>query len=194
MLRRTDAQGRFRFDGLAPGRYLVAPASSELSFIPPYRVADLSSAMFFEANFTAVPQDWFHHAAGFVFTLAPPPPGDGAPPPTDGPRGDGIIPMPGVKVVLRNPANPQQKIEVQTNQDGFYVIQDIPNGVWMLSPLAPDFNFIPGPQQLVVNGQNRPDRHDFIGVPKLPGSGEGEGGDGGGDAGDGGAGGGEGQA
>ena len=183
LMRRTNEEGKFAFRDLPPGRYLVAPFKPGLTFLPRYHSVNLWERPVAEASFQALRDEIFHRAWGFVFTPAP---GDGGDP-VDGPRGDGVVPLPNVEVVLRNVADPTRRIVVRTNADGFYLFEDIPFGVWMLTPVSPAFNFIPGPQQITINGMNRPDRHDFIGLPKppLPGGGGGDDGGGAGDNGDG---------
>jgi len=168
-LRVTGPDGKFRFGDLPPGRYLVVPFKPELDFAPQYAVADLRDKKLEELHFNAIPEAPFHRIWGFAYEYVPATEG-GVPE---------LLPMAGLIIEARKTDQPDTPITVQTNEDGFYHFEDLPEGVYLVHAVKDGYGFFPPVHEVVVTGMNRPDRRDFIGHP-LPADGGGGGTDPGG--------------
>lgn len=167
---KTDADGKFRFFGLPPGRYVVAPMRPELDFLPPYAIADVREARVADLHFNAVPEAPFHRIKGFAYEYVVDP--NGAMPPA-------LQPMAGLTIQAHLATQPEHLITVQTDDNGFYHFEDLAEGIYLIRAVKDGYGFVPAVHEVVVNGTNRPDRRDFIGfaggVPDPPADGGGNG-------------------
>lgn len=159
MVRTTDELGRFYFGDLPPGEYLVAAQHEGLVFAPPYHAVDLTETRVKEVHFNAMLEWSFHRVFGFAFTLNN---ADGE----DCPR---VAPLPGTVLTAQKVGEPAVVFTTETNEHGFYLLEDLPEGIYMLTPGLDGMHFTPPVAEIVINGHNRPDRHDFLGMPGLPG-------------------------
>lgn len=149
----TDEQGRFRFDDLPPAEYIVAPFHPELAFGPRYHYCDMTERAYADIHFNAVLEEVFHRVGGFVVTVVEQ---NGV---------EQVLPLPGRTVAIHPVGDPDEVYTVTTDENGFYLITDIPEGVYVMGPVAEGWNFLPPYAEIVINGHNRPDRHDFVGFP-----------------------------
>ncbi|GEM_PF-2222184 len=155
MLRITDEQGKFYFGDLPPGKYIVAAEHPELVFAPPFHVVDLTEAKLADIHFNAMLEWSFHRVFGFAVTVA-------ENECEDCPR---IEPLPGVTMTAVKIGEPETQFTTTTDEHGFYLLEDLPEGVYALKPALSGMEFVPSLAEIVINGTNRPDRHDFLGVP-----------------------------
>jgi len=156
-MRVSGADGRFFFRDLPPGRYIVAPFHAALDFPPPYLNVDLRTGRLAEAHFTALRQVPFRRLSGFVFQYAKH--GIGEPQ---------FTPMAGVTVQAKPVGQAGVAFSAVTNEDGFYCMEGLPLGVYSTQAVYDGFAFMPAFTEVTMNGRNRPDRRDFIGVPIPP--------------------------
>lgn len=167
-LRMTNAEGRFQFGDLPPGRYILAALKPELDFVPRSAVADLRQNNLAQVHFNALPEAPFHRIWGFAYEYA----GDAADaqPPQ-------FQPLAGLPVQAHPVGQPDQTVTVLTDDNGLYHFEDLPVGVYLIRAVREGYGFLPAFHEVVVNGDNRPDRRDFIGFaggvpPPPPGGGE----------------------
>jgi hypothetical protein len=156
-MRVTGKDGRFLFADLPRGRYIVAPVHPALNFLPPYLKVDLRTDRLAEVHFTALRDAPFHRLWGFVFEYAKDESGE--------PQ---FAPMAGVTVQANPVGHPDVLFSAVTNEDGFYHVEDLPLGVYKAQAVFEGYRFLPPFAEVIVNGHNRPDRRDFVGVPIPP--------------------------
>jgi hypothetical protein len=162
-MRITDEQGHFLFGDLPPGRYIVAPMRPELDFLPRYAIADVRDVKFAELHFNAAPDAPFHRIWGFAYEYVADA-ASGQPPE--------FQPLSGVTIQAHLASQPENLVTVQTDDNGFYHFEDLPLGVYLVQAVKDGYGFLPQIVEVVVNGNNRPDRRDFLGfaggVPPPP--------------------------
>lgn len=151
-MRLTGPDGKFFFGDLPPGQYIVAPFKPEFDFAPQYAVADLTAARLADLHFNALPEAPFHRIWGFVYEYQ-----------ADAELGSRLSPMAGVTVQAKLIGNPDSLVTVESNADGFYHFEDLPEGIYAVRAVLDGYGFLPQFHEVVVNGHNRPDRRDFIG-------------------------------
>jgi hypothetical protein len=151
MLRITNEEGKFYFGDLPPGEYIVAARHEGLVFAPPYHHVDLTETKVADIHFNAMLEWSFHRVFGFAFTFSED---------ESGPR---FVPMPGVDVRCQAVGDPGAVWEAETNEDGFWLIEDLPVGIYLATAHEEGWGFFPPVHEVVVNGHNRPDRCDFLG-------------------------------
>ena len=153
MVRITDEQGRFYFGDLPPGKYIVAPRHPELVFAPPFHAVNLTEQKLADVHFNAMLEWSFHRVWGFAFTFAEA---------EEGPR---FEPLEGVYIQSKQVGDPTVTFDTYTDEHGFWLLEDLPVGVHIVTAELQGMHFIPNLHEVVVNGHNRPDRRDFLGVP-----------------------------
>lgn len=155
LVRTTDEQGRFRFGDLAPGKYIVAARHDGLVFAPPYQAVDLTETRLADVHFNAMLESSFHRVFGFTFTFADASDGDGP----------SFVPLAGTTLTAHLIGDPTTQFSAESNEDGFYLLKDLPEGTYVLTPTYEGYDFRPPEAEIIINGHNRPDRHDFLGLP-----------------------------
>jgi hypothetical protein len=79
------------------------------------------------------------------------------------------VPLAGTTLTAHLVGDPTIEFTAESDEHGFYLIQDLPTGIYLLTPAYDGMDFVPPTAEIVINGHNRPDRHDFLGVPPGPG-------------------------
>jgi hypothetical protein len=154
MLRVTNEDGRFYFGDLPPGRYIAAPYHADLDFFPRYHAVDLTEEKLADIHFNAVPSAVFHRVWGFAFTFADEDTGGGR-----------FEPMAGVEISCRPVGQPGEPWTAETNEHGFWIIEELPEGIYLATAREEGFSFFPPVHEVVINNYNPPDRCDFLGHP-----------------------------
>ena len=160
---RSNENGVVWFNDLAPGRYIVAASHPELDFVPEFQVVefDADSAKLKEIHFNAAPSAAFHRVFGFVVTRQDDSTGSG-----------GIVPLEGITVEARPVGNLDVVYTTVSGEYGVYVLNELPEGIYLVRAVSEEWDFFPAVHEVVINGHNRPDRRDFLayipGDPDAP--------------------------
>ncbi len=154
MKRHTNADGNVSFRDLPHGSYIVAPRHPELDFFPPYQVVDMSVETHEQIHFNAAPSAAFNKVWGFAVTINP-----------ECPEGR-MVPLAGVDIAANPIGDPETVYATVTDENGFYMLEDLPEAIYILGAEAEGYSFLPPFHELVVNGSNRPDRADFLAIPE----------------------------
>jgi hypothetical protein len=161
MVRATNEEGKFLFADLPPDRYVVAPCNPELQFYPEYHFVDLREVIHEDIHFNAAPEAALHNVRGFVFTFVE---GEN--------RGTEVQPMVGVEVSAHLAGHPDQSQTVETNEHGYYRIDDLEEGINLVRAAEEGYAFFPPVHEVVVDGLQPVDRRDFVGyIPPEDGGG-----------------------
>jgi fibronectin type 3 domain-containing protein len=127
----TGENGHYLFDGLTPGMYIVYPQHPLHRFTPDYQVVHLTPEHpVAEVNFSAWEADDTHQAFGFVYSLV------------SGEGGIELVPLGGVNVVAWQEGT-EFEVHVTTNEDGYFRIFDLPDGVVLFKPTKEGYVFVP---------------------------------------------------
>jgi hypothetical protein len=140
----TGELGNFAFEELDPGLYIVYPHHPEFVFEPAYQLITLTEEEpAGEAHFSAsVAEDTFR-AYGFIFALVN---GDGGPE---------LVPLSNVSVVSWQEGS-ETEIEVFTNEDGYFLFNDLPAGATLFEPSKAGLSFTPEVHDAMISGEGIP--------------------------------------
>ncbi len=134
----TNVDGHYRFENLAPGKYLVVPHSPTLLFEPRYAIVVLEPGMVGHADFTGHAQDAYHRLWGFAFNM-------------NGDSANHFAPLHGA-VIEAHLDGGHDGITTQTNADGFWEMLELANGMYIVTPGADGFAFEPPHLAQLVDG------------------------------------------
>ncbi len=147
----TGEGGHYAFDGLNAGLYIVYPHHPEFLFTPPYKVISLSAEHpTGEANFSATVAEDTYRAFGFVYSLA------------DGEGGLQLVPLGETRVVAWQ-EDTEFEHEVYTNEDGYFLFEDLPGGVVLFKPTREGYVFVPAIHDAHISGEGIPAPLNFRG-------------------------------
>src|SRR5690606_13414119 len=120
-------------------------------FFPPARLADLTQQIHVDIHFNAAPDVIFHRVHGFALAVSAP---DSPLPP--------VLPLEGVTIRINPLGDPGNSLTTITDALGHYDFEDLPDGTYMLRAYLQGTEFIPDVHEVVINGNNPPDRRDFL--------------------------------
>ena len=124
----TDGEGKFRFDSLPNGSYVVTPTAGGYAFTPPSRTVTIAGA----------------NVEGLEFTVAIPPQTFSI---------SGTVTSVGASGTTLSLSGPVQRSAV-AGAAGHYAVADLPPGTYTVTPAKPGYAFNPPSRTVVVQDAN----------------------------------------
>jgi hypothetical protein len=153
----TGPDGGYSFDGLAQGKYIVVPQDPSVFFDPIYRAAIVGPEHpVVECNFTGSTTElplW--RIYGFVYTFDQ----------SDPMLPMNFNPMPDVPVNIALADGSGDPVTVTTNADGYYLVTELPVGLYAVTPGLPGWRFDPATRNVHVTGEHVTAMQNFTGIP-----------------------------
>ncbi|HES58461.1 MAG TPA: hypothetical protein ENO21_03425 [Firmicutes bacterium] len=147
----TGEGGGFAFENLEAGLYIVYPHHPEFLFSPPYKVFTLSAEHpVGEAHFSATVAGDTFRAFGFVYSLS------------GGEGGLELVPLGETRVVAWQEGT-EFEHAVYTNEDGYFLFEDLPGGVVLFKPTREGYVFVPAIHDAQISGEGIPHPLNFRG-------------------------------
>lgn len=147
----TNAEGRYKFEHLPAGLYIVAPMNPSLDFEPRFLTVGLNNEHpSAEPNFTARLDILTHYFWGFAYTMG-------------GPENPGLHPLAGVSITV-TPQDGSAPVTVQTGEAGFWMATELPVGSYEVSAAQDGMLFGP-PKLAFIDGEHVTPALNFFGKP-----------------------------